>query len=98
MEINKGEVGVANSSKVSMPHRSQLAEAILVVLGQAKAPMKSPHLDLEVLNYLNLSEEQRKVMRSQNRTQISYDLAWTRTSLKAQGLIHQPLSRHWSLA
>ena len=36
MEINKGEVGVANSSKVSMPHRSQLAEAILVVLGQAK--------------------------------------------------------------
>ena len=86
-----------NSPKIYLPRRSQLAEVILIVLGQAKAPMKSTQLDLEVISYLKLSEAQRKVMRAQNRTQISYDLAWTRTSLKAQGLIHQPISRHWSL-
>jgi Mrr N-terminal domain len=97
METREVHGKVGESPKVLLPHRSQLAEVILMVLSQAKTPMKSTQLDLEVINYLKLSEDQKSVMRSQNRTQISYDLAWTRTSLKAQGLIHQPISRHWSL-
>jgi len=87
----------ANNSKHSLPHRSLLAQAILIVLEKSKSPMKSTQLDLEVMNYLKLSDEQREQMRTQKRTQISYELAWTRTSLKSQGLIHQPVSRHWSL-
>ena len=83
--------------KVALPHRSQLAEAILFVLGRSEGPMKSSELDYEVMNHLKLTEVQRTSIRSQNRTQVSYELAWSRTTLKAQGLIHQPRSRHWSL-
>jgi hypothetical protein len=88
---------VTENSKTILPHRNQLGEAILFVLGQAKGPIKSTELDYEVMNHLKLTEAQRTLIRSQNRTQVSYELAWSRTTLKAQGLIYQPRSRHWSL-
>ena len=88
---------ISETPKVALPHRSELAEAILYVLTQTKAPMKSTDIDKEVIKFLRLSDEQCKVVRSKGRTQLSYDMAWARTSLRVEKRIYQPSTRYWAL-
>ena len=59
---------------------------------------RTDEIDKFVSDDLKLSEEQLSQIRSGNRTEIQYRLAWVRTKAKCRGLIEKSANRTWKLA
>lgn len=79
------------------PSSSELTKAILEVLVKFEGVATVEQLDKEVIDLLNLSSELKSKMRSGNRSEIQYRLAWVRTKAKQKGLITRESPRFWRI-
>ena len=77
------------------PTSAQLEGAVLQCLLQASSPSSNEDIESFVVKNLQISEELSKVIKSGNRTELQYRLAWTRTKLKSKGLIEKTGSKAW---
>ena len=79
------------------PSSSELTKAILEVLVKFEGSATVEQLDKEVIDLLNLSSELKSKMRSGNRSEIQYRLAWVRTKAKQKGLITRESPKFWRI-
>jgi restriction endonuclease Mrr len=84
-------------SEVKLPTTPELRNALLQVLEGFPDGISSSQIDAAVSERLNLTPEQLAVIRSGNRTEFAYRLAWERTHAKNKGLIEKVGSRNWKL-
>ena len=84
-------------SEVKLPSTPELRDALLMVLEGFPDGISSTQIDAAVSERLNLTPEQLSVIRSGNRTEFAYRLAWERTHAKNKGLIEKVGSRNWKL-
>ena len=80
-----------------LPTTRQLKEAMLAVLKQFPEGLRTEEIDSKVADQLALTPDQRAVLRSGNRTELSYRLAWERTQAKKAGLIERTSARTWKI-
>lgn len=79
------------------PTSLELTQVTLNVLIKLGGSCDVNQLDREVAIMLNLSDELKDKMRSANRSEIQYRLAWTRTKAKQNGFIQRESPRFWSI-
>jgi restriction endonuclease Mrr len=84
-------------SEVKLPATAELRDALLKVLAGSPDGLTTPEIDKAVAAELNLSADQLALIRSGNRTEFAYRLAWERTHAKAKGLILRTSSRTWKI-
>jgi hypothetical protein len=84
-------------SEVKLPTTPELRNALLQVLEGFPDGISSSQIDAAVSERLNMTSEQLAVIRSGNRTEFAYRLAWERTHAKNKGLIEKVGSRNWKL-
>ena len=80
-----------------MPTAKELQDALLQVLRESPEGLTTPQIDARVAAKLHLSAEQLGVIRTGNRTEVSYRLAWERTHAKKKGLIEKTAVRTWRI-
>lgn len=83
---------------VKFPDSSTLEASVLKALKANGGSARTDEIDKFVSDDLKLSEEQLSQIRSGNRTEIQYRLAWVRTKAKSRGLIEKSANRTWKLA
>jgi len=83
--------------RTTWPTSLELTKATLEVLINLGGSCAVNDLDREVTLILNLSDELKDKMRSVNRSEIQYRLAWTRTKAKQNGLLQRESPRFWSI-
>jgi restriction endonuclease Mrr len=79
------------------PTSSELTEAFLRVLLKMGGVGNVATLDQGVIQELKLSTELLEVVRSGNRKEIQYRLAWVRTKAKQTGLVTKEDNRNWKI-
>ena len=79
------------------PTPSELTVELLKVLKKFEGKATVDQIDLEVRNNLNLNEELSKIMRYENRSELQYRLAWTRTKAKQKGLVTRTAPGIWEI-
>ena len=79
------------------PPSKELTDALLKVLLRHGGTGNVSVLDLEVSKEVKLSETHLKIMRSGNRSEIQYRMAWIRTKAKQSGLIKKDSNKVWSI-
>lgn len=84
-------------TSVQMPTTKQLKEALLEVLSESPDGLTTSQIDAQVAKKLQLSAEQLAVVRSGNRSEVSYRLAWERTHAKKKGLIEKTAAKTWKI-
>lgn len=84
-------------NSVPMPSTKILKEALLEVLRESPEGLTTSQIDAQVATKLQLSVEQLSVIRTGNRTEVSYRLAWERTHAKKKGLIEKTAVRTWRI-
>jgi restriction endonuclease Mrr len=84
-------------TSVPMPTTKELKDALLAVLRESPEGLTTSEIDAQVAKRLQLSAEQLSVIRSGNRTEVSYRLAWERTHAKKKGLIERSVTRTWKI-
>jgi len=78
-----------------MPTSAELERAVL----EALASKGGTATNSEIYNWVisKISQSQLEIMRSGNRTEIEYRLAWARTRASKKGLIHRNGPSSWAL-
>ena len=84
--------------KLPLPSSAELEGAVLSALSAHNGNATNAEIYSAVVKDLKLSPEQTKIMRSGNRTEIEYRLAWARTRMRKKGLINRHSPSVWSLA
>jgi len=79
------------------PTPSELTKELLKVLKKFEGKATVDQIDLEVRNSLNLNVDLLKIMRSENRSELQYRLAWTRTMAKQKGLVTGSAPGVWEI-
>jgi restriction system protein len=87
----------AKDMTVKFPDSSTLEASVLKALKANGGSARTEEIDKFVSEDLKLSEEQLSQIRSGNRTEIQYRLAWVRTKAKSRGLIEKSANRTWKL-
>ncbi len=82
---------------VKFPDSSTLETSVLKAIQSLGGSARTDQIDKFVSEDLKLSEEQLSQIRSGNRTEIQYRLAWVRTKAKSRGLIEKTANRTWKL-
>ena len=82
---------------VKFPDSSTLETSVLKAIRSLGGSARTDQIDNFVSEDLKLSEEQLAQIRSGNRTEIQYRLAWVRTKAKSRGLIVKTANRTWKL-
>ena len=80
---------------VKYPESAILEQAVLKAIKMNGGTANSAEIDKFVIKELNLTQEQISLIRSGNRTEIQYRLAWIRTKAKNRGLIEKTENRAW---
>lgn len=80
-----------------MPTSSELSASLLKVLEKHPNGLSVNEIDKAVIQDLGISTELANLIRSGNRTEIKYRLAWCRTKAKKQGFIERISSNMWKL-
>jgi restriction system protein len=84
-------------TKQDLPTSDKLEKAVL----EAITDLGGKANNREILNWtvrsLAISDEQLGIMRSGNRSEVEYRLAWARTRASKKGLIHRSGPSQWSL-
>lgn len=83
---------------MQFPTSKQLQDAMIEVLKGHPNGLRTNEIDQLVAEFLNLSNQQKALLRSGNRTELSYRLAWERTHAKKSGKLIRMSSRTWRLA
>jgi restriction system protein len=82
---------------VKYPNSTTLEASILKALKALGGSAKSSEIDGFVMKDLDFTHEQKTQIRSGNRTEIQYRLAWVRTKAKKSGLIEKVGNNSWKL-
>ena len=82
---------------VKFPDSSTLETSLLKAIKANGGIARTDEIDKFVSEDLKLSAEQLAQIRSGNRTEIQYRLAWVRTKAKSRGLIEKTANRPWKL-
>ena len=82
---------------VKFPDSSTLETSLLKAIKANGGSARTNEIDKFVSEDLKLSAEQLTQIRSGNRTEIQYRLAWVRTKAKSRGLIEKTANRTWKL-
>ncbi len=80
-----------------MPTSSELSDSLLKVLAQHPNGLTVNDIDQAVIQDLGISLELANQIRTGNRTEIKYRLAWCRTKAKKLGLIERKSPNTWKL-
>ena len=80
-----------------MPTSSELSASLLKILAQHPDGLTVGDIDQAVIPDLGISSELANQIRSGNRTEIKYRLAWCRTKAKKQGLVERKSPNTWKL-
>jgi restriction system protein len=79
------------------PDSHTLETSVLKAIKAFGGSARTEEIDKFVSKDLKLSPEQLAQIRSGNRTEIQYRLAWVRTKAKSRGLIEKTANRTWKL-
>ena len=91
--------GLLNSGMTTkMPSSPELLASLLKVLAKHPHGLATRQIDTAVVEDLAVSNEIASQIRSGNRTEIQYRLAWCRTKAKKSGLIERSPDGTWKLA
>lgn len=82
---------------VKFPDSATLEAAVLNAIKEFGGVAKTNEIDAFAVKALELTQEQISQIRSGNRTEIQYRLAWVRTKAKNRGLIERAPNNHWKL-
>jgi restriction endonuclease Mrr len=82
---------------VKCPDSSTLEASVIKALKANGGTARTEVIDKFVSDDLQLTQEQLAEIRSGNRTEIQYRLAWVRTKAKSRGLIEKTANRTWTL-
>ncbi len=82
---------------VKFPDSKSLEVAVLNAIKELGGAAKTNEIDSFVIKALELTQDQISQIRSGNRTEIQYRLAWIRTKAKNRGLIEKTPENHWKL-
>ena len=80
-----------------MPTSIELNTSLLKILAQHSSGLTVREIDQAVIQDLGISSELANQIRSGNRTEIQYRMAWCRTKAKKQGLIERMSPNTWKL-
>ncbi len=80
-----------------MPTSGELSSSLLKILAQHPHGLTVNEIDQAVIQDLGVSSEIASQIRSGNRTEIKYRLAWCRTKAKKQGLLERNSPNMWKL-
>jgi restriction system protein len=80
-----------------MPSPDQLNDSILKSLEAHGGQATNDQIRQWTIDNLKLSNAQLEVMRSGNRSEVEYRLAWARTRASKKGLIHRSGPSTWAL-
>ena len=83
---------------VKYPDSATLEAAVLNAIKEFGGSAKTNEIDKVVIKNLDLTHEQISQIRSGNRTELQYRLAWVRTKAKNRGLIEKSANNTWKLA
>ena len=81
-----------------MPTSVELSTSLLKILAQHPNGLTVREIDQAVIQDLGISSELASQIRSGNRTEIQYRLAWCRTKAKKAKLIDRTGPSSWKLA
>jgi restriction endonuclease Mrr len=81
-----------------MPTSVELSTSLLKILAQHPNGLTVREIDKAVIQDLGISSELASQIRSGNRTEIQYRLAWCRTKAKKAKLIDRTGPSSWKLA
>ena len=82
---------------VPMPSSDELEKAVLKSLEAHGGKATNAEILRWAIENLKLNQTQLEVIRSGNRTEVEYRLAWARTRASKQGVIHRSGPSTWSL-
>jgi hypothetical protein len=80
-----------------MPTSTELTSSLLKILAQHPGGLTVREIDQAVIKDLEITSELVKQIRSGNRTEIQYRLAWCRTKAKKAMLIDRTGPSSWKL-
>jgi restriction system protein len=80
-----------------MPTSAELESAVLKALESKGGNSTNTEIYQWVVINLKISQSQLEIMRSGNRSEIEYRLAWARTRASKKGLIHRNGPSSWAL-
>jgi len=80
-----------------MPTSAELESAVLRALASKGGNSTNSEIYQWVISNLEISKPQLEIMRSGNRTEIEYRLAWARTRASKKGLIYRTGPSSWAL-
>ena len=80
-----------------MPTSAELESAVLKALESKGGNSTNTEIYQWVIVNLKIPKDQLEVMRSGNRSEIEYRLAWARTRASKKGLIHRNGPSSWAL-
>ena len=82
---------------VSIPTHDSLMNPLIQALRELGGSASIKELNSKVVEIAGLTDEQMEVAHGNHRSEVEYRLAWTRTYLKAYGLIDNSTRGVWSL-
>jgi restriction endonuclease Mrr len=80
-----------------MPTSVELSASLLKILAQHPNGLTVNEIDQAVIQDLGINSELANQIRSGNRTEVKYRLAWCRTKAKQQGLVERKTPNTWKL-
>ena len=81
-----------------LPEAHVLRKALVLVLQDNPEGLDTKKIDQLVALHLGLSNEETSQIRTGNRTEFAYRMAWERTHAKAKGEIIRVGSGHWKIS
>ena len=81
----------------NFPSNEKLTSALLRSLKDLGGKGSVTDIDAKVAEILDLPAELTKVLRTGNRTEFQYRMAWVRTRAKKNGLIERVETKIWAL-
>lgn len=81
----------------NFPSSVELTSSMLRILKLHPQGLSTKEIDQAVVAELGISGEVASIIRSGNRTEIQYRLAWSRTKAKKAGLIERIGTSKWCL-
>ena len=84
-------------TSISMPTAEELQESVMGCLEAFGGKATNAQILHWATENLNLTQPQLEVLRSGNRSEVEYRLAWARTRLRKQGLINRIGPSTWAL-
>lgn len=78
-----------------LPKPQDLASTVFLVLVSAGKPMANSEIEQAVIKELNIPTHLIGTVRSGNRTELQYRLAWARTYAKSKGMIRRTSPNTW---